>query len=64
MAIGRFVAFNIAGACLWAGLVLGLGTLAGQIPWVRDHFALVTLLIIAASLVPLALQWHQARQKP
>jgi membrane protein DedA with SNARE-associated domain len=30
MAIGRFVAFNIAGACLWAGLVLGLGLLQGK----------------------------------
>lgn len=58
----RFVAFNILGGCLWSTLLLGLGALAGRLPWVQQHFTWVTLMIIAISLVPLAFQWRQARR--
>lgn len=58
----RFLAFNILGGCVWSMLLLGLGTFAGRLPWVQQHFSWVTVMIIAISLVPLAFQWRQARR--
>lgn len=50
----RFLAYNLAGGFAWVLLFVWGGYLFGNIPLVREHFGLVTLAIIAASLVPLA----------
>jgi membrane-associated protein len=55
MPYGRFLAYNLAGGCAWVLLFIGGGYLFGNIPAVKQHFGLVTLAIIAVSLVPLAL---------
>jgi membrane-associated protein len=49
----RFQAFNVAGALAWVALFLLGGYLFGNLPWVKGHFGLVTLIVIAASLLPL-----------
>jgi membrane-associated protein len=49
----RFQAFNVAGGASWVALFLFGGFAFGNLPWVRTHFGLVTLLVIAASLLPL-----------
>jgi membrane-associated protein len=49
----RFQAFNIAGGVSWVALFLFGGFAFGNLPWVRNNFGLVTLLVIVASLVPL-----------
>jgi membrane-associated protein len=49
----RFQAFNIAGGLSWVGLFLFSGFAFGNLPWVRNNFGVVTLLVIAASLLPL-----------
>jgi membrane-associated protein len=49
----RFQAFNIAGGVSWVALFLLGGFAFGNLPWVKDNFGVVTLLVIAASLVPL-----------
>jgi membrane-associated protein len=51
----RFQAFNVAGALSWVGLFLVGGYLFGNLPWVRLHFSIVTLAVIALSLAPLLL---------
>jgi membrane-associated protein len=51
----RFQAFNVVGGAAWVGLFLLGGFAFGNLPWVRDHFGLVTLLVVAASLLPLLL---------
>ena len=49
----RFQGFNIAGGAGWV-LAFCLGGFAfGNLPWVKQHFGLVTIAIIVASLVPL-----------
>ena len=54
MPYGRFFAYNLAGGFGWVLLFVWGGYLFGNIPLVKQHFGLVTLLIIALSLLPLA----------
>jgi membrane-associated protein len=53
----RFLAYNLAGGCVWVALFICGGYLFGNVPLVKQHFGLVTLGIIAVSLVPLAAAW-------
>ena len=55
MPYARFFASNLAGGFAWVLLFVWGGYLFGNLPQVKAHFGLVTLLIIAASLVPLLL---------
>jgi membrane-associated protein len=55
MPFGRFFAYNLAGGFAWVLLFIWGGYLFGNIPLVREHFGVVTLLIVAVSLVPLLL---------
>jgi membrane-associated protein len=51
----RFLVYNFAGGFAWVLLFIWGGYLFGNIPFVKQHFGLVTLAIIGASLVPLAI---------
>jgi membrane-associated protein len=55
MPFGRFFAYNLAGGFAWVLLFIWGGYLFGNVPLVKEHFGIVTLLIVAASLVPLFL---------
>src|SRR6185437_1106027 len=48
-----FQASNVAGAAGWVALFLLGGYGFGNLPWVQTHFGLVTLAVIAVSLLPL-----------
>ncbi|HEY2274138.1 MAG TPA: VTT domain-containing protein [Steroidobacteraceae bacterium] len=54
MPYARFLGWNLAGGCAWVLLFVWGGYLFGNIPLVKQHFGLVTIAIIVASLVPLA----------
>jgi membrane-associated protein len=54
MPYARFLGYNLAGGCAWVLLFIWGGYLFGNIPLVKQHFGLVTLGIIAVSLMPLA----------
>jgi membrane-associated protein len=61
MTYARFLLYNVVGAIVWvAGLVL-LGCAFGNIPEVKENFALVTLGIIALSVAPLLIEWMRAK---
>jgi membrane-associated protein len=62
MPFGRFMSYNLLGGFLWVLLFVGGGYLFGNIPLVKENFGLVTLLVIAGSLVPLALGWLRRRR--
>ncbi len=51
----RFLAWNLLGGFAWVLLFVWGGYLFGNIPLVKQNFGVVTLCIIAASLLPLAL---------
>jgi membrane-associated protein len=53
MPVGRFQIFNIVGAVAWVSLFLCGGFLFGNLPVVKNNFGLVTLSIVAISLLPL-----------
>lgn len=57
----RFLAFSVVGAALWVGLLVPLGYWFGNIPLVRDHFELATLVIIGFSLLPIAVEYLRHR---
>src|SRR5580704_2278731 len=54
MPYARFLTWNFFGGCAWVLLFIWGGYLFGNIPLVKQHFGLVTLAIVAVSLVPLA----------
>jgi membrane-associated protein len=61
MPYARFLAYNLAGGCTWVLLFVWGGYLFGNIPLVKQHFGLVTIAIIVASLLPLASAlWRRA----
>jgi membrane-associated protein len=61
MGYGTFQAYNIAGAIAWSTLFIGGGYLFGNIPLVKANFGLVTLGIIAVSLLPMV--WALANER-
>jgi membrane-associated protein len=54
MPYARFLAYNLAGGFAWVLLFVWGGYLFGNVPLVRAHFGVVTIAIVAVSLVPLA----------
>jgi len=52
----RFLTFSVAGALLWVGALCQLGYWFGNIPAVKQNLALVIVLIVAVSVLPIALE--------
>ena len=52
MDYGRFQMYNVVGAVSWVLTFVIGGYLFGNVPIIRDNFGVVTLIIIAASMVP------------
>jgi len=61
MPFARFIGFSISGGILWVVLLSLAGFYFNHIEFVRTHFQLVVLAIVAISLVPVAVQALQAR---
>ncbi|MBS0379188.1 MAG: VTT domain-containing protein [Proteobacteria bacterium] len=51
----RFLGYNLVGGILWVTVFIWGGYLFGNIPFVKANFGLVTLSIVAVSLVPLVI---------
>ncbi len=57
MPYGTFMAYNLFGGLLWAvGLTL-LGFFLGNIPIIKEHYELVIVLIVLASVIPVAMHF-------
>jgi membrane-associated protein len=52
----RYLLFSVTASLLWVGLLLYAGYFFGNVPAVKNHFSLVVLVIIAASLTPVVSQ--------
>jgi len=61
MPFARFLAYTLVGGFAWVLLFIWGGYLFGNIPFVRQNFGLVTLVIVAASLIPLWLTLRGTR---
>lgn len=56
MHYSRFLAFSIGGGLLWVGGISLLGYALGNLPFIKSNFKLVSLLIIAVSLLPILIE--------
>lgn len=63
MPYARFQAYNIAGGTGWVAVFVVAGYLFGNLPWIKRNFGLVTVLIIAVSVVPMGLMMLRARRE-
>ena len=61
MPFARFLAYNVVGGFAWVLLFIWGGYLFGNLPFVKQHFGLVTLAIVVASLIPLGLALRPPR---
>lgn len=62
MDVRRFLVFNVAGGVAWtAAMILG-GFWLGRIAWVRDHLTMLSIAIVAVSVVPVGVQWLRVRR--
>ncbi len=52
MTYGRFAMYNVGGAILWIGSMLGAGYFFGNIPIIKANFGLVVIGIIVISIMP------------
>jgi membrane-associated protein len=53
MPYARFQAFNVVGGAAWVALFVFGGFAFGNVPWIKTHFSVVTLIVIAISLLPM-----------
>ena len=61
MNYGRFITYNILGGVLWVSIFLFGGYFFGSIPFVQDNFALVIVVVIALSVMPVV--WEVMSEK-
>lgn len=57
----KFMYYNAVGGLLWVFGFTLLGYLFGNIPSVKDNFSTVIIVIIALSVVPIAIEFARAR---
>ncbi|MBV8742398.1 MAG: DedA family protein [Sinobacteraceae bacterium] len=62
MPYGRFIAYNLLGGISWVMLFLWGGYLFGNVPLIKQHFGIVTIIIIVVSLLLIGLTWARSRR--
>jgi len=62
MRYARFLAFCVSGALLWVVSLTLLGYFFGNLPVVKKNFTAAIMLIIAASLMPIGIEWLRHRR--
>lgn len=62
MKYSNFLMYNIIGGIAWVGLFVFGGYFFGNIPFVKDNFTLVILVIIVLSFVPIILEWWKHKK--
>lgn len=63
MTYRRFLAFSATGAVLWVSTMIGAGVVFGQFKFVKEHFDLVVVAIVAISLLPMLVEFVKARRQ-
>jgi membrane-associated protein len=57
-----FVFYNFVGAAAWVILCVGAGLLFGYVPIVKNNFSLVTIGIVAVSVLPVVVEYLRHRR--
>jgi membrane-associated protein len=61
MSMRRFVTYSAIGGVIWATGVTLLGYFLGQVAFIGDHIDLLLVLIVAVSLIPVAVELLRSR---
>lgn len=62
MSYRRFLAYNVIGGLTWVSGFVFAGYWFGNLPWVKEHFSSVLLMIIFISLLPGVFEYLRQRQ--
>lgn len=57
-----FLAYNVTGAFLWIGSLVGAGYLFGNIPWISRNLTAVVMGIVVLSILPALAGWLRSRR--
>src|SRR5882724_3927722 len=63
MRSASFGFYNLVGAAAWTGLCVGAGVLFGNVPIVKNNFSLVTIVIVAVSVLPVVFEYVAGRRR-
>lgn len=63
MTYGYFITYNIVGGVTWVLLFTLAGYLFGNIPFVKQNFEYVIIVIILVSILPMVFEWIKARRE-
>ncbi|WP_206784445.1 DedA family protein [Amycolatopsis sp. MtRt-6] len=59
----RYFTYTVIGGILWAAGITVLGSLLGNISFIRDNVDAIFVLIVLVSVVPIALEYLKARRE-
>jgi len=59
----KFLAYSLAGGAAWCGIFIYSGHAFGQLPAVKENFSLIVLAIIVLSMVPMVVEFLNARRE-
>ena len=63
MSYGYFATYNVVGGISWVFIFTLLGYFFGNIPFVRNNFELVIIVIILVSVLPMVFEWFKQRRE-
>lgn len=58
----KFLSFNAVGGLLWVTIMLMSGYFFGNIPFVKENFHYVVVIIILISVVPILIEWLKSKR--
>lgn len=61
MSYKHFIFYNFMGGAFWVTLFLFTGFFFGNLPWVKDHFEYLIIVIVLISVVPMAIEAYKAK---
>ena len=62
MSFGQFTYYNVVGGILWIVSFLGIGFIFGNIPFIKDNFTYVMIVIIVLTILPAIFAAIKARR--
>jgi membrane-associated protein len=57
----RFLAYNVAGGVFWVFSMTLAGYFFGELPWIKDNFEIVVIVIVAISILPAVIEFVRHR---
>ena len=63
MNYGRFLLFSVLGGVFWVTVCITAGYKLAQVEFIRKHFELVVLIIVAISVLPMVVEYMKHRRE-